>query len=256
MPVSGPGAIPTASDIPSGGTQDVSYGGRKHSENHNDLWDELVAFANKLGIGASVAAANTVLRGTGAGASAYGQVQAGDLVPGTTAMVKIGEVAGTGSSGVMEIASIPSTYRSLLIHWVGRSTLAGTTDDARLTFETTPTTANYAHQYMYANNTTFVGAQQAGTLGYIPCGFLPGATSTAGLTSGGRIELPEYANTAVDKNIIAHGAGFATLAGSVYYAFYSVGLWISLPAINRIRLIAGGGNWTAVSRLTLWGLPA
>jgi hypothetical protein len=220
------------------------------------LNDIVEALETKLGISASVPAANTVLRGTGAGSTAFGQLQAGDLVPGTSTMLKIGEVVGTGASGVMEIASIPSTYRSLVLEWVGRSTAAATIDDARLTFETTPTAANYAHQYMYASNTAFTAAQASGTLGYIPCGFLPAASSTATLTAGGRIELPEYANAAAYKTTISHNAGFTNLAGAVYYAQYSVGLWTTLPAINRLRLILGSGSWTTASRMTLWGLPA
>lgn len=251
-----PGILDAFDAIPSGGQQNVGYGGRTHSQYHTDESDAIEAIEAKLGIGASVAAANQVLRGTAAGATAFGQVQAGDLTPGTSTMLKIGEVAGTGASGVLEIAGIPSTYRSLMLQWVGRSTGAVTTDDARLTFETTPTPGAYAHQYMYATGTTFTAAQNPGTFNFISVGFLPGASSTANLHASGRIEVPEYANAAVHKTTIAHNAGFATLVGSVYYAMYVVGAFLALPAINRVRLTLNSGFWTTTSRMTLYGLPA
>lgn len=44
------------------------------------LGDTVEALQDKLGLGASIAAANQVLRATGAGASAFGQIVTGDLV--------------------------------------------------------------------------------------------------------------------------------------------------------------------------------
>jgi len=82
-----------------------------HHQNHNDAIEALEA---KLGIGASVAAANTVLRGTGAGASGFGAIQTADIAanavsriwtatvtatfPSTTALVGSGTVLMTDMS--------------------------------------------------------------------------------------------------------------------------------------------------------------
>lgn len=49
-----------------------------HHKNHNDAVEAIEA---KLGIGSSTAAANTVLTGTGAGQTAFGQVQTAMLAP-------------------------------------------------------------------------------------------------------------------------------------------------------------------------------
>lgn len=50
-----------------------------HATQHSNANDAIEALEAKLGTGASTATANTVLRGTGAGASAFGQVQEADL---------------------------------------------------------------------------------------------------------------------------------------------------------------------------------
>lgn len=79
MVTTAPGAIDTPSVIPSGGTQDVAYNSRTHPQNHNDLWAALTAWATKIGTGVDVAAANEVLVGTGAGATAFRQLLAADI---------------------------------------------------------------------------------------------------------------------------------------------------------------------------------
>lgn len=50
-----------------------------HSDGTNQMLDDLIAVETKLGTGASTATANTVLRGTGSGTTAFGQVVGGDV---------------------------------------------------------------------------------------------------------------------------------------------------------------------------------
>lgn len=71
MAASGPTTIPTPSVIPSGGTQDVSYNSRTHSQSHNDLWAEVTALWTKLGTGSSTSSNKTVLAGNGSGSTAF-----------------------------------------------------------------------------------------------------------------------------------------------------------------------------------------
>lgn len=69
-----------------------------HHKNHNDAVEAIEA---KLGTGASTAAANTVLRGTGAGATSFGQVQTADIVANavTVKHVSVGAFATAYSTG-------------------------------------------------------------------------------------------------------------------------------------------------------------
>ena len=74
-----PGAIPpTGSAVP---TDTLAAAG--HTALHNTSYDEIRALATKLGTGSSTATASTVLRGTGAGTSAWGQVVLTTDVTGT-----------------------------------------------------------------------------------------------------------------------------------------------------------------------------
>jgi hypothetical protein len=54
-------------------------GSVSHSDGTNEMLADLIAVETKLGTGASTATANTVLRGTGTGTTAFGQVVAADI---------------------------------------------------------------------------------------------------------------------------------------------------------------------------------
>lgn len=60
------------------GADNLNSGTVPHATQHANANDEIEALATKLGTGSSTPSSNTVLRGTGAGASAFGQVAVGD----------------------------------------------------------------------------------------------------------------------------------------------------------------------------------
>jgi hypothetical protein len=69
----------------------------------------MAALEAKVGVGASVAAANRVLRGTGAGATAFGQIQAGDHAAGAISgadIAALGVAAGKYAAGSIATADI------------------------------------------------------------------------------------------------------------------------------------------------------
>jgi hypothetical protein len=76
-----------------------------HSLQHDNAYDAIEALEAKLGTGASVAAANTVLRGTGAGASAFGLVQTGDLTANAVSQLWAATVSTTFPSTTQPIGS-------------------------------------------------------------------------------------------------------------------------------------------------------
>jgi hypothetical protein len=78
-------------------------GGRTHDQLHGDVQDDLEQVMTKLGTGAGAATANTVLRGTGAGTTAFGQIQAADLAAGVAfgnPMTTQYDLIAGGASGV------------------------------------------------------------------------------------------------------------------------------------------------------------
>jgi hypothetical protein len=85
-----PGAIPSAGSAISSAT--LAAAG--HTALHNTDRDEIRALATKAGTGASTPVAGTVLRGTGAGTSAWSQVNVGSDV---TGVLPVGN-GGTGAT--------------------------------------------------------------------------------------------------------------------------------------------------------------
>lgn len=98
-----PGSLPPAGTAVS--TDTLAAAG--HTALHNNDRDEIRAIATKIGTGASTPAANTVLRGTGAGTSAWGQVSLSGDVTGTLPL-------GNGGTGVTTLAEFKTTFLALL----------------------------------------------------------------------------------------------------------------------------------------------
>lgn len=169
-------------------------------------------------------------------------------------MRKLAQVNGTGASGVLEFSSIPATYRSLVLHLVGKGT-DGSAQVIRLTFESSPTSGAYDNQTLVALNTSFSGAENIGANDFITLGTAPG-NATANLFSAGEILLPEYANTSMFKCSLSRLADFRAISSANLAFFNTVGLWESTAAIDRIRLTLAAGSWTTTSRATLYGIPA
>lgn len=78
----------------------TEIGGRSHDEFHADNNDDLEQVMTKLGTGASTATANTVLRGTGAGTTAFGQIAAADIADNVITATQLA----TDSVGALELA--------------------------------------------------------------------------------------------------------------------------------------------------------
>lgn len=97
-----PGAIPSYSTMDP--NQTLSQAG--HTARHNEVQADVSALATKLGTGASVPVANTVLRGGAAGASAFGQV---DLTTDVVNNLPINK-GGTGGATANEARSGLSLY--------------------------------------------------------------------------------------------------------------------------------------------------
>ena len=85
MPTSFPGAIDTLANPTATDFLDLV----DHAGQHGNANDAIEAIETKLGTGASTASSGTVLRGTGAGTTAFGQVASGDIAANAITTVKI-----------------------------------------------------------------------------------------------------------------------------------------------------------------------
>lgn len=168
----------------------------------------------------------------------------------------IAEAVGTGASGVLEFTGIPASFRNLVVSFVGRSTAAADYATVQLTFETSPTAGAYDHQNILGQAGVASAGENIGASNSIEAGYLAANTSSANVHGGGRIYLPEYANTGIFKavSIVTHGG--SSLVTARILTEVVAGIWESTAAIDRIRLTLSGGSWTTTSRATLYGEPA
>lgn len=172
------------------------------------------------------------------------------LAPG---LVKIGEAVGTGASGTLEVV-VPASYSELQISWVGRSDAAGTAGaGARLTFETSPTAGAYDYEQLGAAATTATAVEVLGTVDAITVGAVPTAGNTANLVSSGKVWIPGYAGSGWKVATAGGGAAIDITTGTLGVRAVA-GVFESTGAIARVRLTLSTGNWTAVSKLVVYGL--
>jgi hypothetical protein len=130
----------------------------------NQILADLIAVETKIGTGASTAAANTVLRGTGSGTTAFGQIVSGDITDGTIV-----------AADISSSAAIAATQ------------LAAGASNA---FTTTPTVASL----------TTTAALQGGTTVKAGARIYPGALAPAtGVQANASLQMP-YLNSALSGN--------------------------------------------------------
>ena len=204
----------------------------------------------RLGIGAS----GTILHG--GTIPSYSKVTAADIVTGTTTMMKIGEVTGTGTTGVIEFASIVSSFRALEVHVWGRVTGSAGPASLQLTFEASPTTGAYNGQLLRGNGLVVSAGENTGGTNYIGVGVLPGTGAAAGVGGGLTVTIPEYGNTAYFKVLSAVSMGISAITTAGFFCDNTIGLWESTAAINYLRLTLSAGNFETSARVSLWGLPS
>jgi hypothetical protein len=107
---------------PTGNSTYEDDAGYSHAAQHSNANDAIKAVETKLGTSSSTASANTVLRGTGSGTTAFGQVQNGDIANSSiTLSTKVaGEawtswsptvVAGDGGGSISGVTSTAYYYQ-------------------------------------------------------------------------------------------------------------------------------------------------
>lgn len=193
-----------------------------HTARHTQEEADIVALAGKLGTGASVAAAGTVLRGTGAGISAWGAV---DLTSDVTGSLPVSK-GGTG-------ANVASTARSNL----GVNTL----------METLQAAYPIGSIYMNASNSTNpatllgFGTWSAFAAGRVPVGKATSGTfATAGATGGEETHTLTSSEQAT-MDVKAVGLDFVNLGSVGSTGGYDINADTTNIGQGRMQAI-GGGN--------------
>ena len=155
------------------------------------------------------------------------------------------------SAGAINFTSIPQAYTDLVISLQMRGVNAGSVE--YLLAQLNGSSTGHSWTYMLGNGST-VSAARNSPGGIAPAffymGLMPGGTATSGLYSTVTINIPSYANTSTNKNVLWR---FNTNNGGSSSTSLSAGLFASNAAITSI-LLAGsnGSNGSA----TLYGIKA
>jgi hypothetical protein len=171
-------------------------------------------------------------------------------------ITRIAEVIAPGGTSTATFASIPATFRHLLMLYMGQDTNAGGAGvfDMHVKINGDAVAANYTNsQQLSGNGAAAAAASQAPSVLGALCGVLAGTVASAIAVGGGAVFFPGYANTSIAKFGI-EVSGLANLAAGVGITEVRSFSWKSLAAINSLVWTGSGTAFAAGSQFTLFGI--
>lgn len=173
-----------------------------------------------------------------------------DTTGGGGDLALIAEQSGSGASGTLTFASIPATYKNLLLAIMGRSSDGQPAREVRLQFNA-DTGGNYQGTYTLVAGTTSSTGFFDTTYSFL--GQVAAATATANFPGALHVLIPDYAATVFYKTLQV-SAGWATGTGNNANSQEGFGVWRDTAAITQIDLILQSGNWITGSKAQLYGI--
>jgi hypothetical protein len=166
----------------------------------------------------------------------------------------IATATGTGSSGTITFSSIPSTYTSLQVRAISKTSTVADGVNSSLIRLNGDSGNNYAYHTLYGDGTTVsaqgVATQSSGAIYY--SSVLSGTNNT-NMVGTLILDLHDYASTSRYKTLRTLGGGETNGNGTSYVALTS-SLWQSTAAVSSISFITVSGNWTTQTQFALYGI--
>jgi hypothetical protein len=158
----------------------------------------------------------------------------------------------TPTSGTsVTFSSIPSTYKSLQIRIIGRSTAVSLNDDINVQFNG-DTASNYSRHYIQAaSGSVSVGGAASQTLIRF-ANFLTGSTALATTYGVSIFDIIDYASTTKYKTVRAIGGYDKN--DSVGVLILGSGLWMSTSAVTSMTLSFGSAISSSGNSFALYGI--
>jgi len=151
----------------------------------------------------------------------------------------------SASTASVTFAGIPADYKHLQIR--GILNISGGDTEAKLTFNSDSTAANYATHQIVGDGAT-VTATGAASSGFIKTGI---TNSTANIYGGMVTDILDYANTSKYKTVRTLAG--VDLNGNGNMRFAS-GFYASTSAVTSITLTASSGNFITYTSFALYGV--
>ena len=165
------------------------------------------------------------------------------------AFEQIATAYGTGSSGVIDFTSIPSTYTHLQIRYTAKNTSA--LANMNITFNGV-TSANYARHHV-AGTGNAASAANATSANNISLLNAVTASTIANTATAGVIDILDYANTNKNKTLRAI-YGLVDTSSGTSFVYAASGFLNSTTAITSVTLTASANNFATMSRFSLYGI--
>jgi hypothetical protein len=163
----------------------------------------------------------------------------------------IATATGTGSSGTITFSSIPSTYTSLQIRGIGRTTTAATGFDDLLVRFNSDSSASYTYHALYGDISTAAAFGGTAQTSAIVVDGLSRNNNASGIVSGLIIDLHDYSATTRNKTLRTMSGLDLNGTGKIYLQSH---LWINTSAVTSITLVANGTNFGTQSVFSLYGI--
>jgi hypothetical protein len=157
-----------------------------------------------------------------------------------------------GAAGSVTISSIPANFRHLLLVVHGRSTNASADDGLRVRCNG-DTGAVYDFQTLVATGTTVAAGENIGA-SFVLVGRIPAANATAGLVGSAVVDIPDYAQTTLDKTLLSRNTNKRAAAAGGLDTRVHTGTYRSTAAIHTLNVAADLGLLAAGSVVTLYGM--
>tara|TARA_R110002167_G_scaffold172847_1_gene371172 strand:+ start:253 stop:780 length:528 start_codon:yes stop_codon:yes gene_type:complete len=160
----------------------------------------------------------------------------------------------TGSATTWSESSISASYDHLYLEFSARSDNTSYRDEIYVQLNG-DTGTNYSVTQLFAVSAT-PGSQRQSGVASIQKIYIPDASNTADTFGAGSLWIPNYANTANFKQVLAQAASSdATTTDYRWGLALAAGLWSSTAAVNQITLgPLTGTNFVQYSTFTLYGV--
>lgn len=162
----------------------------------------------------------------------------------------IASVTLTSASSTISFTSIPSNYKHLRIHMMGRST--GASDAyGKLTFNGS-TSGYYALHQLYGTGSSISCNAPDASTSYLQTGYFTLSGAASQNYAPMILEVLDYAST--DKFKTVRNFSGYDVNSSSSFVLLRTALWKSTSAINQIDLTVNGGNYATNTVVTLYGM--
>jgi hypothetical protein len=167
----------------------------------------------------------------------------------------IATATGTGSSGTITFSSIPSTYKSLQIRLISKTTRTASfgTNDGFLQFNG-DTGSNYSYHYLIGDGSAASAAggatQTSMRIARIDQSSYTGLTN---MMATAIIDIQDYASTTKNKTVRYISGNDTNAVGDGQINLGSGG-WFSTSAVNQISIFVSGTSFTTTTQIALYGI--